>query len=69
MWYIRNKYYSETAVENLQEAKIACDAESPWTYNTTQTQMYLFRYIYFDIFSVSQFTLKNDTGVPENYVF
>ena len=33
MWYTRNKFYSETAEENLQEAKIACDAESPWTYN------------------------------------
>ena len=33
MWYTRNKFYSETAEENLQEAKIACNAESPWTYN------------------------------------
>ena len=33
MWHTRNKSYSETAEENLQEAKIACDAESPWTYN------------------------------------
>ena len=33
MWYTRNKFYSETAEENLQEAKIACDAETPWTYN------------------------------------
>ena len=31
--YTRNKFYSETAEENLQEAKIACDAESPWTYS------------------------------------
>ena len=31
--YTRNKSYSETAEENLQEAKIACDAESPWTYS------------------------------------
>ena len=30
MWYTRNKFYSETAEENLQEAKIACDTESPW---------------------------------------
>ena len=29
MWYTRNKFYSETAEENLQEAKIACDVESP----------------------------------------
>ena len=28
MWYTRNKFYSETAEENLQEAKIACNAES-----------------------------------------
>ena len=28
MWHIRNKFYSEAAEENLQEAKIACDAES-----------------------------------------
>ena len=33
MWYTRNKFYSEIAEENLQEAKIACDAESPSTYN------------------------------------
>ena len=30
MWYTRNKVYSEAAEENLQEAKIACDVDSPW---------------------------------------
>ena len=29
MWYTRNKFYGETAEENLQEPKIACAAESP----------------------------------------
>ena len=33
MWYTRNKFYSEAAEENLQEAKIACEVDSPWTYN------------------------------------
>ena len=33
MWYTINKIYSEAVEENLQEAKIACDVDSPWTYN------------------------------------
>ena len=33
MWYAVTKFYSDTSEENLQEAKIAGDAESPWTYN------------------------------------
>ena len=33
MWYTRKIFYSEAAEENLQEAKIACDIDSPWTYN------------------------------------
>ena len=33
MWYTRNKFYSESVEENLQEAKIACDVDSPWTYD------------------------------------
>ena len=45
MWYTRNKSYSETAEENLQEAKIACEEESPWTYNIEINSQKLLLYI------------------------
>ena len=49
MWHTRNKFFSETAEENLQEAKIACDAESPWTYiidiNSQKLMCYTISYI------------------------
>ena len=58
MWYTRNKFYSETAEENLQEAKIACDAESPWTYNILSNQNHV---------STSTTSLLQGSGCCDNW--